>query len=561
MNAAFDLRAEQKLFGNYLAHLPQPEAEQQGERIRHICDDFRRLRPGESILVQAHTTEWVLPWLERLGSPLSPAVRSSHIEALGRWWEWLFQHSLLDDNVLGCFYPCSQVLHQTEPLVLWQNLQRPIACYLGERGPRQPQTRRKVRRLLTNFNVFLHRGATAGADRPLIDERRTIDWLRQLSATKCLHSLALAAGITNGFLRFLVDKRQLDENPLMRLRRRYSATRWEDFLAGLLGLHNASLLPAVRRPRFVSSLAPHLKAFVDLKRAMGRRYETPEAELQRFDRFVAGCCGQSTTLTQEIVDAWTKRAGHLNPRTRKKRVGLVRQFCLYLARQDPTACVPEPARVNDRTPQFTPHIYTVAEFRRLLKAARSLPARHGSLRPRTVYTVLLILYGTGLRIGEALHLRLRDIDLVTDTLMIRDTKFFKSRLVRWASRGLASISPSRSRPALPPSGASRSTPPDRLWCISPRTLCPASATVSPTCAATAASIWHASICRSSLPTGYASIPNATNSLSTRPCNGSARHYCCWTPWSDFILSTKTALQTSLLCSAFCAPSTAAIISL
>ena len=92
-------------------------------------------------------------------------------------------------------------------------------------------------------------------------------------------------------------------------------------------------------------------------------------------------------------------------------------------------------------------------------------------------------------------------------------------------------------------------------------LCPASATVSPTCTATAASIWHASICRSSLPTGYASIPNATNSLSTRPCNGSARHCCCWTPWSDFILSTKTALQTSLLCSPFCAPSTAAINSL
>ena len=41
-----------------------------------------------------------------------------------------------------------------------------------------------------------------------------------------------------------------------------------------------------------------------------------------------------------------------------------------------------------------------------------------------------------------------------------------------------------------------------------------------------------------------------SSLSTRPCNGSARHYCCWTPWSDFILSTKTALQTSLLCSVF-----------
>ena len=132
---------------------------------------------------------------------------------------------------------------------------------------------------------------------------------------------------------------------------------------------------------------------------------------------------------------------------------------------------------------------------------------------------------------------------------------------RLPNRGLALISPSPSPPALPPSGASRSRPPDPPWCISPRTLYPASATVSLICAATAVSISPASTCRSSLLTGYASIPNATNSLSTRPCNGSARHCCCWTPWSDFIPSTKTALQTSLLCSAFCAPSTAAINSL
>ena len=151
--------------------------------------------------------------------------------------------------------------------------------------------------------------------------------------------------------------------------------------------------------------------------------------------------------------------------------------------------------------------------------------------------------------------------LVRDLWTHRRRRGYRRQPQGWPSRGLASISPSRSRPALPPSAASRSTPPDRLWCISPRTLCPASATVSPTCAATAASICPASTCGSSLLTGCASIPNATSSLSTRPCNRSARHCCCWTPWSDFIPSTKTALQTSLLCSPFCAPSTAAIISL
>lgn len=87
----------------------------------------------------------------------------------------------------------------------------------------------------------------------------------------------LAAATTNGFLRFLVDTRRLDENPLMRLRRQYSAPRWEDFLAGLLGLHNASLVPAIPRPRFVSSLAPQLAAFVDLKRANDSTASSPAA--------------------------------------------------------------------------------------------------------------------------------------------------------------------------------------------------------------------------------------------------------------------------------------------
>ena len=162
MNATFDLRAEKDLLDKYLAHLPQAEAKRQGELIGRTCDDFRRLRLGESILVMAHTTEWILPWLERFGCQLRAPVRSSHIEALGRWWGWLFQHSLLHDNVLGCFYPCSQVLRQQQPLVLWQNLQRTIACYLEERGPRQTQTGTRPGACLPTSTSFY----TVGGPRP-----------------------------------------------------------------------------------------------------------------------------------------------------------------------------------------------------------------------------------------------------------------------------------------------------------------------------------------------------------------------------------------------------------
>ena len=53
----------------------------------------------------------------------------------------------------------------------------------------------------------------------------------------------------------------------------------------------------------------------------------------------------------------------------------------------------------------------------------------GSLRPRLIYTIIGLLYSTGLRIGEALNLLLADVDIEGELLTIRDTKFKKSRYV------------------------------------------------------------------------------------------------------------------------------------
>ena len=106
-----------------------------------------------------------------------------------------------------------------------------------------------------------------------------------------------------------------------------------------------------------------------------RRYDASEARSATIrPRSSQAAYTQSTTLTQQLVDTWTHRSGHLKPAARRKRIGLVRQFCLYLARQDSTAYVPEPTRGTGRTTQFAPHIYTVAEFRRLLEAARHRPS-------------------------------------------------------------------------------------------------------------------------------------------------------------------------------------------
>jgi site-specific recombinase XerD len=64
-----------------------------------------------------------------------------------------------------------------------------------------------------------------------------------------------------------------------------------------------------------------------------------------------------------------------------------------------------------------------------LAATDILQTPRSPLRASTMRSLLLLLYGTGMRIGEALSLTLQDVDLERRVLMVRDTKFFKTRLV------------------------------------------------------------------------------------------------------------------------------------
>lgn len=80
-------------------------------------------------------------------------------------------------------------------------------------------------------------------------------------------------------------------------------------------------------------------------------------------------------------------------------------------------------------PPHVPHIYSPDELRRLLDATAILESPISPLQALTYRTLLLLLYGTGLRVGEAIRLTLRDVNLPERVLTILETKFYKSRLV------------------------------------------------------------------------------------------------------------------------------------
>jgi integrase len=76
-----------------------------------------------------------------------------------------------------------------------------------------------------------------------------------------------------------------------------------------------------------------------------------------------------------------------------------------------------------------PHIFSPADVRRLLDVARSYPSPDAPLRPMVLYTMVVLAYCAGLRRSELAGLDLGDVDLQSDTITIRETKFYKTRIL------------------------------------------------------------------------------------------------------------------------------------
>jgi integrase len=148
--------------------------------------------------------------------------------------------------------------------------------------------------------------------------------------------------------------------------------------------------------------------------------------LRHLDRFLAQHAPEARDLARPLLDQWMTTLAERAAVTRRNYFRVVRQFCVFRARADPTAFIPHAISCPRVTARFRSYIYSEQEIRALIEAAAGLS---GGLRPHTYVTLLLLLYTTGLRIGEAVRLHLGDLDRDRAVLHIRAGKFRKSRLV------------------------------------------------------------------------------------------------------------------------------------
>jgi integrase/recombinase XerD len=166
--------------------------------------------------------------------------------------------------------------------------------------------------------------------------------------------------------------------------------------------------------------------YVDYKQSMGMRFRTEARVLKSFCRMVGDV--RIDQAEPDVVQAFLDGNG---PVTRfwHRKYDVLRGFYRFATARGYVAGSPLPQAVPKPPPPFVPYIFSQDELQRLLVAAESCLRPRAKMQSHTFRALVLLLYGAGLRISEALAVTLADVDLPSGILTIRESKFYKTRLV------------------------------------------------------------------------------------------------------------------------------------
>ncbi len=170
-------------------------------------------------------------------------------------------------------------------------------------------------------------------------------------------------------------------------------------------------------------LSTSVKRYISLRQTMGYRLVQLNRDLKAFAQFATK--RGDTHIRACTVVAWA--SGASTPGSRDIRLRSVVQLALFLHAEDPTHEIPSAHLFSVSRPRVLPYIYSPGELGQIVSATGRL-WRTYPLRRVTFATLFGLIAATGLRISEALDLRLSDLS-DNGVLLIRNGKGGRSRLV------------------------------------------------------------------------------------------------------------------------------------
>jgi len=290
---------------------------------------------------------------------------------------------------------------------------------------------------LRGFQRFIQRHSP----RRGLTERVFRLWVKDRASETTRSFVIRQTQFVKNFMDWLVSENVRRRHPLEDLQRRYECRSIRAIAGALMDSKPNRALEALRPlPRYGSHLGTVIQQHVRRMRTLGYRYGHEHTFLH-FDRFLQQRAGAGQESLGTLIGEYVGHARSANGKLRRLILG--RLVAKALNRQGVAVAVPRIDRHwlrQDRNHRCHPYIYTVEEVERLLKTARRYPSPRAPLRPLTLYTALAITYSAGLRLGEVVRLRLKDVDLTNGCIGICETKFFKSRRLPLSATAIDALS-------------------------------------------------------------------------------------------------------------------------
>lgn len=180
--------------------------------------------------------------------------------------------------------------------------------------------------------------------------------------------------------------------------------------------------------RYQGIYAALIEQYIDFKRNLGYKFKSAESVFYLFDQFTIRNGETEIGITKELADKWAVKRPNESDSTCYKRVMYLIQFSSFLNDSGYPSYIARLPKAYKST--FTPYIFSREEMKAIFEASEQLKLDNFMDSAVNVIPALLrMLYGTGIRIGEAVSLKVKDVNLTEQYLIIRQSKNGKERML------------------------------------------------------------------------------------------------------------------------------------
>jgi integrase len=174
--------------------------------------------------------------------------------------------------------------------------------------------------------------------------------------------------------------------------------------------------------------APYIVQFINFKRSLGYKFISEEYEYLMFDRFTVKEGATLVGITKSLSDKWSEKRLNESDSTRYIRIELIAQFSAFLCEMGHPSYIPKLPRKKST---YTPYIFSKDELKSFFCSCDrvQMKCKQFDTSISTIPALFRLLYGTGVRLSEALFLQNRDINLENNYFIIKGCKNGKDRII------------------------------------------------------------------------------------------------------------------------------------